>query len=200
MAWATRVLALGVVIFMGGCPQVEGGDASQIGDGAAGAPDLAAAAEVTAAVQGDWIVATAGHCEVDAHWQQVKWVADGDTIQLINNAKVRFLMVDTPELSSDDCQAKAALAFTKAELEATNLVCLEPDTVAGDKDMYERLLRYVWYARDGKVVQLNARLVRQGHARIFYPYAKDLKYEGDGLAMQKLAKAEKLGGWGACAW
>lgn len=217
MASASRFpLAVVATLLLTGCPQVQGGasaDTTQLDDAGAdiagpadavdGGPkagDVAAPAGVTAWLQGDWLVATAGHCEVEAHWQQVKWVADGDTIYLVSDAKVRFLMIDTPELSSDDCEAKAALAFTEAELKETGRVCLEADAVAGDKDMYGRLLRYVWYRREGKVVQLNARLVREGHARIFYPYAKDLKYEGPGLAMQKQAKAEKLGGWGACGW
>jgi len=77
---------------------------------------------------------------------------------------------------------------------------LEADDEAGDKDIYDRLLRWIWYRRDGKVVQLNARLLRMGLAKVFYPFAKDLRYEGDGLKMQAAAKKEKLGGWKTCGW
>ena len=155
---------------------------------------------VVAAAGKDWIVATSGYCDKASSWQKVKWVADGDTIQLKNGDKVRFLMVDTPELSSKDCQSQEALNFSRAELTSAGEVCLESDAAASNVDMYKRLLRYVWYKRDGKIVQLNARLLRLGLARVFYPYAYGLKYEDDGLAMQSRAASEGLGGWADCGW
>ena len=196
-SWKTDSILVLLAISLAGCPQVGGnGDQQEADD----VPVASADGPVQVQVDDQWIVATSGACEKPDNWNKVKWVADGDTIQLESGHKVRFLLIDTPELSSKDCQSKEALAYTKAELSATNEVCLEMDDEAGDRDMYDRLLRYIWYRRDNKVVQLNARLVRLGLARVFYPYAKGLRYEKDGVAMQASAKKEDAGGWGACGW
>ena len=203
--WMIAVLASPLLV---GCPQLEGNKYSQTNPADAADPvvdagvpaDASLETPVTVSVDDDWIVAVSGHCEQDKNWQNVVWVADGDTIELDNGKRVRFLMIDTPELSSKDCQAQAALAYSAAQLPASSSVCLEYDNEAGDEDMYDRLLRYVWYRREGKVVQLNARLLRMGHAQVFYPFAKGLKYEKDGKDMEARARKEKLGGWGACGW
>ncbi len=195
-SWKWKWPLAGLVLLVSGCPQV-GGNSSDDDKGAVAS--AAADGLMTVQVDKEWIVATDGPCENDDNWHKVKWVADGDTIHLHNGHKVRFLLIDTPELSGKDCQSSEALDYTTAELKAEMNVCLELDDEAGDRDVYDRLLRYIWYHHDGKVVQLNARLLRMGLARVFYPYAKGLRYEKDGLTMQSSAKKEGLGGWSACS-
>ena len=106
-------------------------------------------------------------------------------------------------VSKDSFRVRIALeakAFTVQALKAESRVCLVSDPAGDEIDKYGRLLRYVYYRHEGKVVQLNARLVRLGYARLLYPYAKGVKYEQVGLKMQAKAAADKQGGWGACGW
>jgi|GEM_PF-2841553 len=152
----------------------------------------------------DFLVANDTECAEDADWVQVVHVRDGDTIDLATGDAVRFLVVDTTEISSNDCEAWEAKAFTAAEVAASgDLVCLVKDPTSTDRDLYDRLLRYV-YVRDpladGAAINLNVRLVRLGYARVYYPYAYGRVYEADAKAAQAAAMSEGLGGWGACNW
>ncbi|MCO4763562.1 MAG: thermonuclease family protein [Myxococcales bacterium] len=142
-------------------------------------------------------------CSKPANLQNVEYAKDGDTIELINGQVVRFLVVNTPELSKKDCHAVEALYWTKAMVKKVKTVCLIMDPAEGDKDQYDRLLRYVYYkdpAAGGKWVNMNLRLVRLGFGPVFYPYAGGQKWEKMGVLMQQKARQEKAGGWGVCGW
>lgn len=93
---------------------------------------------------------------------RVKRVIDGDTIELENGDKVRYIGIDTPESVKPNtpiqCFAKEAAARNR-ELVLDKEVRLEHDV--SDRDRYGRLLRYV-YVGD---VFVNAELVRQGYAK-----------------------------------
>lgn len=144
--------------------------------------------------------AAEGDCDAPQDWHVVDAVFDGDTLRVLDGHIIRFLMIDTPELSSDDCQAWKASDFTASLVPPGTEVCLVMDPIAGEHDMYNRLLRYVFLRQGERVVQLNTRLLRLGHARMFYPYAKGLRFEKLGVWMQELAAQEQLGGWAACGW
>ncbi|PKM02137.1 MAG: hypothetical protein CVV17_06110, partial [Gammaproteobacteria bacterium HGW-Gammaproteobacteria-7] len=60
----------------------------------------------------DFLVAQGDDCADAADWIAVTHVRDGDTVDVASGDAVRFLLVDTPELSSDDCVAWDARAFT----------------------------------------------------------------------------------------
>jgi len=82
-------------------------------------------------------------------------VVDGDTVELADGQRVRYLGIDTPELgepySYEALQLNIALVEGKrVELQRGN----------EDKDQYGRLLRYVYV--DG--IFVNAQLVAQGYA------------------------------------
>lgn len=151
----------------------------------------------------DWLHAVAGECDYQGAWHGFKSAKDGDTIVLNTGKIVRFLVVNTPEMSSADCYAKNANDFTWQLMKKVGVVCLVKDPNQPDKDQYDRLLRYVYYrepALGNKVVQLNARLVRLGLGRVFYPWASGNLYEKISVLMQQKARQAKIGGWSLCGW
>ena len=157
-----------------------------------------------------FIEAAAGECDKASDWVATQQVKDGDTFTLkaIHGGEtVRFLIVNTPEIKEKQCYAIDAQKFTLARLKNSKYpgkggyhVCLIKDSNQPDKDIYGRLLRYVYYMEPGhtKPVQLNARLVRMGYGRVFYPFAKGNKHEAISLLMQEQARKDKIGGWGSC--
>jgi micrococcal nuclease len=93
---------------------------------------------------------------------RVARVVDGDTIELDNGEKVRYIGVNAPESvkprSPVECFGREASAKNKELVEGKS-VRLEKDV--SDRDRYGRLLRFV-YLEDGTFV--NDELVRQGYA------------------------------------
>ena len=152
----------------------------------------------------DFLFAQGGECADPSSWFAVTRVRDGDTVDLEGGEAVRFLLVDTPEVTSDDCMAWEAKAFTQAAVaQSGGEVCLVTDPTSEDRDLYDRLLRYV-YVRDQTQAagpyNLNVRLLRLGQGRLLYPYAFGRLYEEVGKGMQAAAAAEDQGGWGTCGW
>lgn len=151
----------------------------------------------------DFIKAKPGECDSDASWHKVVFSKDGDTVVLGNDDVVRLLVVNTPELSTEDCYAKEASSFTYKTMKSAGIICLVSDPGQPDKDQYGRLLRYVYY-KEPKAnfapVQFNARLIRLGYGLVFYPWATGNVHEKTSLLMQAAAKGEKAGGWGVCPW
>lgn len=127
--------------------------------------------------------------------------SDGDTITVDMNGTeetIRFIGVDTPETHDPrkkvQCYGPAASAFTKNILTAAgSKVRLAADSQSGNRDRYDRLLRYV-YLPDGTF--LNEKLIRDGYG-FYYPYFKfDKKPEF--AAAQAKAQAENKGLWANC--
>lgn len=125
---------------------------------------------------------------------KVTRVIDGDTVELENGSKVRYIGIDTPETVDPrkpvQCFGKEASRFNKQLVEG-KVVRLEKDVSETDK--YSRLLRYV-YVGDTFV---NDYLVRQGygHSSSFPP---DVKYQEQFLQAQKEAREKGLGLWSLC--
>ena len=88
-------------------------------------------------------------------------VIDGDTIVLTDGRRVRYIGIDTPELS-DPRLALEAEAATEANrrLVAGHDLRLELDSQ--EEDRYGRMLAYVWVGD----VFVNEELLRQGLARL----------------------------------
>jgi micrococcal nuclease len=82
-------------------------------------------------------------------------VQDGDTITLAGGQRVRYLGIDTPELSGDHAFSRAA-ADRNGRLVGGRTVQLESD--ADDHDRFGRLLRHVWV--DGELAA--EVLIREG--------------------------------------
>lgn len=127
--------------------------------------------------------------------EKVARVIDGDTIELANGVRVRYIGIDASEMSAkgrDRCLAEAAKAANKSLVEGKEV---ELTTDITDKDHFGRSLRYVW----ADSVWVNEALVEQGlaHAVAYFP---DTKYQTDFEKAEEKAKTAKQGMWGSvCA-
>jgi len=121
-------------------------------------------------------------------------VIDGDTIEIENGQKVRYIGIDTPESVDPgrpvQCFGREASAENKRLVEG-KVVRLEKDIT--ETDTYGRLLRYV-YVDD---LFINDYLVRQGfaHASTFPP---DVKFAKQFVKAQEEAMDNNRGLWGGC--
>jgi micrococcal nuclease len=125
----------------------------------------------------------------------VSRVIDGDTVVLSNGSRVRYIGIDTPEMTDDRaevrCFAKAAAA-KNAELVLGKAVRLKKDV--NETDRYGRLVRYVYQGG----VFVNLELVRQGYASA-YRYPPDVAHAEEFMSAEREAREGKCGLWsGAC--
>jgi len=98
---------------------------------------------------------------------EIKYVIDGDTIDLENGDRVRYVGINTPELKGagsedDECLAWVARSRNMALLGMGDVELVRDENM--DIDKYGRLLRYV-YAGD---MFVNEVLVREGLAEPFF--------------------------------
>lgn len=132
---------------------------------------------------------------------RVSRFSDGDTITVDMNGTpetIRLIGVDTPETHDPrkpvQCYGPAASAYTKNILTAAgSRVRLAADSLSGNRDRYDRLLRYV-YLPDGTL--LNEKLITEGYG-FYYPYFKFSKSEEFDKAQEQAQLANK-GVWGNC--
>lgn len=124
----------------------------------------------------------------------VKRVIDGDTIELSDNRRVRYIGINAPEIvdleKSVECFGQEA-ALENRKLVEGKTVKLTKDVSETDK--YGRLLRFV-YVDDTFV---NDYLVREGFARVM-PIAPDVTLAGQLRQAQTEAKDNNLGLWSQC--
>lgn len=122
-------------------------------------------------------------------------VIDGDTIELDNGQKVRYIGINSPETvdprKAVQCFGKEASQFNK-ELAEGKKVLLVKDV--SDTDKYGRLLRYV-YLEDGSFV--NEKLVAEGYAKVS-TYPPDVKFADVFRAGETVAKESLRGLWSKC--
>lgn len=128
-------------------------------------------------------------------------VVDGDTIELKNGKKLRYIGVDTPETVDPrkpvQCFGKEASLKNKEFVEGKE-VELEKDV--SETDRYGRLLRYVFVddpsTASGQIF-VNEYLVRQGyaHAATFPP---DVRYQELFKAAEQEARENSRELWSAC--
>jgi endonuclease YncB( thermonuclease family) len=139
------------------------------------------------------IILAVGVAPGSAAFVQVVRIHDGDTLTLSSGEKVRFLQIDTPEISPAECygaQAHKALV----EIIGKSSITLESDSVSGDKDKFGRILRYV---KVGKV-NVNLKLVEIGAATPYFYKGEKGKYSAQLLKAAQNAKAKKIGLWKSC--
>jgi micrococcal nuclease len=119
---------------------------------------------------------------------------DGDTIELENGDKVRYIGIDTPETvdprKSIQCFGIEAKSYNE-NLVLNKTVRLEKDV--SDKDSFGRLLRYV-YVGD---IFVNDKLVREGYARVS-TFPPDVKFSDQFLAAEREAREANRGLWKSC--
>lgn len=131
---------------------------------------------------------------------RVARVVDGDTIELENGDKIRYIGIDTPESVDPrkpvECFGKEATEKNR-ELVERKVVHLEKDI--SEKDHFGRLLRYVWVELPGGPTStfVNRELVRQGYAFVA-TFPPDIKYEEDLRQAEREARETARGLWSGC--
>ncbi len=118
-------------------------------------------------------------------------VIDGDTIELLDGERVRYIGMDTPEMRPVEAYAKAATEANR-ELVEEKMVRLVLDVE--ERDRYGRLLAYV-YVDDTFV---NAELVRRGLAQVA-TYPPNVRHEEHFLKLQRQAREAGRGLWSDAA-
>lgn len=123
----------------------------------------------------------------------VERAVDGDTVELEGGRRVRYLLVDTPEISGEasECFGPEARQLN-ADLVEGQEVELSYDRQC--EDDFDRLLAYV--SVQGR--EVNRVLVERGFACVLYipPNGEDRLEEFESL--EATARAEDRGLWGAC--
>lgn len=124
---------------------------------------------------------------------KVARISDGDTLTILTGEKIRFLQIDTPEISPAECYgAEAHKALIS--LIGKAVITLESDSVSDDKDQFGRSLRYV---KVGKI-NLNLKLVQIGAATPYFYQGEKGKYAAQLLKAAENARAKKIGLWQLC--
>lgn len=125
-------------------------------------------------------------------------VVDGDTIDVSINGtveRIRLIGINTPETVDPrkPVECFGVEASNKAKLLLTGKkVILENDNSQGERDKYDRLLRYV-FLEDG--TNFNFLMIKEGYA-YEYTYNLPYKYQAEFKKTQKEAEANKVGLWG----
>jgi len=128
---------------------------------------------------------------------RIDHVADGDTVDLTNGAKVRLVQIDTPEVYfHPECYGRQASALTKRLLPPGTAVLLSPEPATDSVDSYGRLLRYVIRRRDG--LNINLRLVALGAAAPYFYEGRRGRYAAKLTRLARRARSRNLGLWGHC--
>jgi micrococcal nuclease len=117
--------------------------------------------------------------------ERVARVVDGDTIELNDGRKVRYLGVNTPERGQPFYQQAKDL---NAQLVGGKDVRLEFDADTFDK--YGRTLAHVFVGE----THVNLEMVRQGYANV-YTVPPNLKYNEALLAAEREAREQQRGLW-----
>lgn len=123
---------------------------------------------------------------------RVKYVYDGDTVQLENGQRLRYLGINAPEVRHGDRKAEHmadAARNLNRELVLNAKVSLEYDKRR--KDRYGRLLAYV-FLENGETV--NNILIQKGLAHVMIN-DEDIKYRALLLASQRTAIENRIGIW-----
>lgn len=140
-----------------------------------------------------------GTGEADRDRVTVVRVTDGDTLRVRlpdgSEENVRILGIDTPEVREPvECGGEEASERMLALVPVGTTVVLVSDPTQGDRDRYDRLLRYV--VRSGDDVGL-AQLT-SGHARVFIfrddPFERAETYQ----RAERRASQDDRGSWSRC--
>lgn len=131
-------------------------------------------------------------------YYKVTNVVDGDTIDVDINGKIerlRLIGIDTPETKDPrkpvQCFGKEASSKASEMLDGKK-VSLEADTVSGERDKYDRLLRYV-FIENGTFY--NKEIIAQGYAHEYTYQSQVYKYQTEFKQAEKDARENNRGLW-----
>jgi micrococcal nuclease len=121
-------------------------------------------------------------------------VVDGDTLVLEGGARVRYLLVDTPETTGGrrDCFGAEARELNRSLVEGRRVSLSYGEACT---DRFGRLLAYVEV--EGR--EVNALLVERGHACVLYVAPAGGGRRAEFEALEAEARRARRGLWGACA-
>lgn len=126
-------------------------------------------------------------------------VIDGDTIAVSINGEnevVRIIGIDTPEVVDPrqkvECFGKESSDWARLTLQDNKILLLEPDPSQGDRDKYQRLLRYVWI--NGGEIDFGKFMIDTGYASE-HTYNLPYKYQNEYKEVEKEARGAKKGLW-----
>lgn len=127
-------------------------------------------------------------------------VVDGDTLVADVDAgqeRVRMLGIDTPEVGErPECGAEAATEHLRSLLPEGTEVRLVGDPTQDDRDVYDRLLRFVHRAADD--LDVNLAQVAAGYAEVYIfrdePFARAEPY----LVAERAATRDGRGALASC--
>ena len=124
----------------------------------------------------------------------VKRVIDGDTIELSDGRRIRYIGVDTPELHHPtkpvQCFGKEAMEENKKLVEGKTIKMTKD---VSETDKYKRLLRYVWV----NSVFVNEYLAKEGYAHQA-TFPPDVKYAELFRKAAEEARLKNKGLWNSC--
>lgn len=139
-------------------------------------------------------------CSGGVDYSQIKVieVIDGDTVRLANGKLLRYIGIDTPELtirknktfySDPQPFSQQAKEFNEKLVENKFI------TIEFDVEKFDRYGRILGYCFVGDTF-VNAKLLEEGFA-VLYTYPSNVKYADLFLGLQKQARRQKRGLWGA---
>ena len=138
------------------------------------------------------LVACEGHDTCGPSRGVVAKVIDGDTVELESGERVRYLMIDTPETTSEiECWGPEAKQYNIDRVLGKTIE-LRYDQQCTDR--YDRLLAFVEV--DGE--NLNRTMVAEGYACVLHISPNGDDVVSDYNAVENSARAVSAGLWGAC--
>ena len=130
---------------------------------------------------------------------RVVWVVDGDTIHVRVGPrleKVRYIGVNAPEIPHPGARARrdgGAQAFdVNRRLVDGRGVSLQLDLQ--HRDVYGRLLAYVWIESARTPVMANSEMVRRGYAQVM-TVPPNVRHQALFIKLQREARAARRGLW-----
>jgi micrococcal nuclease len=123
----------------------------------------------------------------------VDHVVDGDTVVLEGGQRIRYLLIDTPEITNDanDCYGAEARDYNSM-LVTGRTITIEYDEECQDR--YGRLLAYVSVGE----LDVNRTLLEDGYACILHIPPNGDGHVAEYQAAENMAKADGVGMWTAC--
>ena len=121
---------------------------------------------------------------------------DGDTVDLEGDLRIRYLLVDAPEIAHGSDETSECFALEAKQLN-TQLVLDKTVQITYDtecKDKYDRLLGFV--SVDNRMV--NRVLIERGYARVLFIPPNGKEHLEDFEQLEQSAKESNLGLWGGC--
>jgi micrococcal nuclease len=137
----------------------------------------------------------AGACSPDspcgATEGTVTRILDGDTVELADGRKIRYLLVDTPETSDGDCFSENAKQFN------SDLVLNKDIELTYDVECEDRFGRTLAYVTVGGM-EVNTLMIQRGYACVLHISPDGDSRADEFQALELDAMRAGRGLWGMC--